>query len=78
VLIKRCQTVLTERCRRIANNEVANRRLACDFERGRGKAARTCYAVTSLSVTQASPAQLGEIIRGHWGIENCSADCTYE
>jgi predicted transposase YbfD/YdcC len=30
----------------------------------------TCYAVTSLSVTQASPAQLAAIIRGHWGIED--------
>src|SRR6266487_623556 len=30
----------------------------------------TCYAVTSLTVTQASPAQLAAIIRGHWGIED--------
>ena len=37
----------------------------------------TCYAVTSLTVTQASHAQLAAIIRGHWGIENCLADCTY-
>jgi len=29
-----------------------------------------CYAVTSLSVTQASHAQLAAIIRGHWGIED--------
>jgi len=36
----------------------------------KGKWSReTCYAVTSLSVTQASPAQLAAIIRGHWGIE---------
>ena len=32
--------------------------------------AETCYAVTSLTVTQASPAQLAAIIRGHWGIED--------
>ncbi len=32
--------------------------------------AETCYAVTSLRVTQASPAQLAAIIRGHWGIED--------
>ena len=30
----------------------------------------TCYAVTSLTLTQASPAQLAAIIRGHWGIED--------
>jgi len=30
----------------------------------------TCYAVTSLTVTQAAPAQLAAIIRGHWGIED--------
>ena len=38
----------------------------------------TCYAVTSLTVIQASHAQLAAIIREHWPIENCSADCTYE
>ncbi len=32
--------------------------------------AGTCYAVTSLRITQASPAQLAAIIRGHWGIED--------
>jgi predicted transposase YbfD/YdcC len=32
--------------------------------------AETCYAVTSLGVTQASPARLAAIIRGHWGIED--------
>jgi predicted transposase YbfD/YdcC len=32
--------------------------------------AETCYAVTSLTVTQASPARLAAIIRGHWGIED--------
>ena len=37
----------------------------------KGKWSReTCYAVTSLSVTQARPAQLAAIIRGHWGIED--------
>jgi predicted transposase YbfD/YdcC len=32
--------------------------------------AETCYAVTSLTVTQASHARLAAIIRGHWGIED--------
>jgi predicted transposase YbfD/YdcC len=37
----------------------------------KGKWSReSCYAVTSLTVTQASPAQLAAIIRGHWGIED--------
>ena len=30
----------------------------------------TCYAVTSLTITQASHAQHAAIIRGHWGIED--------
>ncbi len=30
----------------------------------------TCYAATSLTITQASHAQLAAIIRGHWGIED--------
>jgi predicted transposase YbfD/YdcC len=32
--------------------------------------AETCYAVTSLTLTQATYAQLAAIIRGHWGIED--------
>jgi predicted transposase YbfD/YdcC len=37
----------------------------------RGKWSReTCYAVTSLRVTQASPARIAAIIRGQWTIED--------
>jgi predicted transposase YbfD/YdcC len=37
----------------------------------KGKWSReTCYAVTSLTITQATTAQLAAIIRGHWGIED--------
>ena len=37
----------------------------------KGKWSReTCYAVTSLAVTQATHAQIAAIIRGHWGIED--------
>jgi len=37
----------------------------------KGKWSReTCYAVTSLALTQASYTQLAAIIRGHWGIED--------
>jgi predicted transposase YbfD/YdcC len=34
------------------------------------RSAETCYAITSLTVTQARPSQLASIIRGHWGIED--------
>jgi predicted transposase YbfD/YdcC len=37
---------------------------------GKKWSAETCYAVTSLTITQASPAQLAGIIRGHWAIED--------
>jgi predicted transposase YbfD/YdcC len=37
----------------------------------KGKWSReTCYAVTSLTITQASYTPLAAIIRGHWGIED--------
>jgi predicted transposase YbfD/YdcC len=39
--------------------------------KAKGKWSReTCYAVTSLTVIQATRAQLAAIIRGHWGIED--------
>ncbi len=31
-----------------------------------------------MTADQASPTQLAALIRGHWQVENCSADCTYE
>jgi predicted transposase YbfD/YdcC len=37
---------------------------------GKKRSAETCYAVTSLAATQASPAELAAIIRGHWAIED--------
>jgi predicted transposase YbfD/YdcC len=37
---------------------------------GKKWSTETCYAITSLAVTQASPAQLAAIIRGHWAIED--------
>jgi predicted transposase YbfD/YdcC len=43
--------------------------------------AETVYAVTSLTVTQASPAQLAGILRGHWLIEDSLhwiRDVTYD
>jgi len=38
--------------------------------KGKKWSAETCYAVTSLTATQASYAQLAAIIRGHWAIED--------
>ena len=32
--------------------------------------AETCYTITSLTATQASPGELAAIIRGHWAIED--------
>jgi predicted transposase YbfD/YdcC len=37
----------------------------------------TAYAVTSLALGSASPAQLAGWLRGHWRIEICQADCAY-
>ena len=46
---------------------------------GTGKASRqTVYAVTSLTSADATAQDLGRLVREHWSVENCSADCTYE
>jgi len=39
---------------------------------GKRQSRETVYAVTSLDTHQASPADLGGYVRGHWGIENSS------
>jgi predicted transposase YbfD/YdcC len=41
-------------------------------ESGKRQTQGTVYAVTSLYTHQASPADLGGYVRGHWGIENFS------
>jgi predicted transposase YbfD/YdcC len=44
-----------------------------------GKTSReTVYAVTSLASAHATAQDLARLVREHWSIENCSADCTYE
>jgi hypothetical protein len=35
------------------------------------------YAITSLPFEQAHPARLADLLRGHWAIESCCADCAY-
>ena len=43
-----------------------------------GKVSReTAYAVTSLTSAESTTPGLGRLVREHWSIENCSADCTY-
>ncbi|MGW4995860.1 ISAs1 family transposase [Streptomyces mirabilis] len=41
-------------------------------ESGKRQTRETVYAVTSLDTHQASPADMGGYVRGHWGIENSS------
>jgi predicted transposase YbfD/YdcC len=41
-------------------------------ENGKRQTRETVYAVTSLDTHQASPADLGRYVRGHWRIENSS------
>ncbi|WP_377271600.1 ISAs1 family transposase [Peterkaempfera sp. SMS 1(5)a] len=36
---------------------------------------KTVYAVTSLTAEQASPTQLAKLIKDHWQVEICQADC---
>ena len=41
----------------------------------------SCEAVlyiTSMNADEAAPEDLLAHVRGHWEIENCSAECTYE
>jgi predicted transposase YbfD/YdcC len=46
---------------------------------GTGKATRqTVYAITSLASADATVRDLPRLIREHWSVENCSAECTYE
>ena len=45
---------------------------------GTGKVSReSAYAVTSLASTDATAPDLARLVREHWSIENCSAECTY-
>ena len=44
-----------------------------------GKITRqTVYAVTTLTSADATAQDLARLVREHWSVENCSADCTYE
>ncbi len=50
--------------------QVARRRRPLNGKNSRKWSTETVYAVTSLTVTQASPAQLADFLRGHWSIED--------
>ena len=39
---------------------------------------QTVYAITSLTSGDATAQDLARLVREHWSVENCSADCTYE
>ena len=45
-------------------------RLTCLCRRKGQTTTETSYIITSLSAQEASPLQLLELVRGHWGIEN--------
>jgi Transposase DDE domain len=50
--------------------QVVRRRRPLNGKNSRRWSTETVYAVTSLTVTQASPAQLADFLRGHWSIED--------
>ena len=58
--------------------QVIRRRATARKGKKRKWSAETVHAITSLTAAQASPSKLAAMLRGHWAIENCSADCTYE
>ena len=61
--------------------QVVRRRRPLSGKNSKKWSTETVYAVTSLAVTQASPAQLAGILRGHWSIEDSLhwvRDMTYD
>jgi predicted transposase YbfD/YdcC len=50
--------------------QIIRRRRPLNAKKGKKWSTETVYAVTSLTATQASPAELADILRGHWAIEN--------
>ena len=61
--------------------QVVRRRRPLNARNKRKWSVETVYAVTSLTATQASPAQLAAILRGHWSIEDSLhwvRDVTYD
>ena len=50
--------------------QIVRRRRPLTGKRSKKWSTQTVYAVTSLTVIQAQPAELARIVRGHWGIED--------
>jgi hypothetical protein len=50
--------------------QIVRRRRPLNGENSKKRTAETVYAVTSLAATQARPAELAAIVRGHWLIED--------
>ena len=50
--------------------QIVRRRRPLNAKKQKKWSTETVYAVTSLTATEASPAELADIIRGHWAIED--------
>ena len=50
--------------------QIIRRRRPLNTKKAKKWSTETVYAVTSLAATQASPAELADILRGHWTIED--------
>ena len=50
--------------------QIVRRRRPLNAKKRKKWSTETVYAVTSLTATEASPAELADIIRGHWAIED--------
>ena len=61
--------------------QIIRRRRPLNTKKAKKWSTETVYAVTSLTATQASPAELADILRGHWTIEDrlhWVRDATYD
>ena len=50
--------------------QIVRRRRPLNGKNGKKWSTETVYAITSLTATQARPAELAGIVRGHWSIED--------
>ena len=56
--------------------QIVRRRRPLNAKKGKKKwSTETVYAVTSLTATEASAAELADIVRGHWAIEGSTHRC---
>ena len=55
--------------------QIVRRRRPLNAKKGKKWSTETVYAVTSLTATEASAAELADIVRGHWAIEGSTHRC---